>query len=75
MIGDTLRAARIKRGLTQKELAVLVGKSKQTISNIEVGAVGLNLTLAMKLAEALKVKPSIFLPSKTRKSVLGGEKN
>ena len=68
MVGNVLREARLKRGLTQKQLGSLIGRSKQTVSNIELGAVGMSLDMAINVAAALEVTPGIFLPTKTIKS-------
>ena len=68
MSGGVLRKTRTGKGMTQKELGELVGRSKQTISSIEVGVVDMNLQMTMKVAAALQVDPAIFLPAKTRKN-------
>lgn len=67
MVGKVLREVRTRKGLTQKELGLLIGRSKQTISNIEAGAVGMSLKMAVSVAAALKVSPGIFLPISTKK--------
>ena len=61
MPGDKIKNARIMRGLSQRELGLLVGKSKQTICEIEGEKRGLSLKLAIKIAKALKVDPNFFL--------------
>ena len=67
MVGNVLREVRRKRGVTQRELGAKIGRTKQTISNIEVGAVGMSLNMAIKVAAALNVNPGIFLPGETIK--------
>ncbi|MCI6270066.1 MAG: helix-turn-helix transcriptional regulator [Lactobacillus delbrueckii] len=44
MIGKYLRALRRRRGMSQQELALALGVSKQTISNWEVGRKVVDLT-------------------------------
>ena len=68
MTGGILRKARVGKGMTQKELGELVGRSKQTISGIEAGIVGMSLQMATKVAAALQIDPAIFLSIKTRKN-------
>lgn len=54
-LGERVKAVRIQRGLTQKELADLVGASQNSITKIENGG---NTTLTAKIARALGVDPS-----------------
>ena len=68
MIGNVLQKARKEKGLTQEQFGSLVGRKKQSISNIEMGHVGLSIKNAVRFAEALKVDPAIFLPTNSRKS-------
>lgn len=56
MFAERVIAARHARGLTQKELAVLVGVSQQAITNIEKGLARSNRRL-LQLADALGVAP------------------
>jgi len=72
MYGKALKEIRTKRGLTQEELGILVGKSKQAISRLEVEESHMSIDMAVKLARTLKVSPTIFLPSETRKTGQGG---
>ena len=50
-----LRTARVKRGLTQRRLAEMIGVRQQTLSNIEVGAAKPSIPTAKKLGEALEL--------------------
>lgn len=52
-VRNRVRSARIRRGLSQKELARAVGVSRQTISNIEAGVFVPSVALAMRLARVL----------------------
>lgn len=51
-----LKEARIKKKLTQQELADKVGVSRQTISMIEIGANKPSVELAKKIGKVLKFK-------------------
>ncbi|MFH7244724.1 MAG: substrate-binding domain-containing protein [Spirulina sp.] len=48
-----LRETRLHLGLSQQELATLVGVSRQTIGGVESGQTALSITLALRLAKAL----------------------
>ena len=50
-----LKISRIKKGLTQKQLAELVGVSSSTINRIETGKQVLKLDMLSKLAEVLEI--------------------
>jgi putative transcriptional regulator len=51
--GSPLCAARFSAGLTQGELAAIVGTSRETISSLERGASIPSVTLALSIARAL----------------------
>lgn len=55
MIKNNLKYYRTERGLTQTQLANLVGCSKNTISSIECGT-GFTAFLALKLCIVLNIK-------------------
>jgi len=50
---NTLREARAERGLTQEQLADLVGVTRKTINTVERGVFVPSTVLALKLARAL----------------------
>lgn len=52
-INTRMKAARVSRGLTQADLATLVGVSRQTISMIESGDHNPTLNLCIDLCRAL----------------------
>lgn len=57
-MGNKLREYRIKKGLSQEELAQKSGVSRVTISNIETGFQVIIKSATMeKLAEALEMSP------------------
>ena len=51
--GERVSAARRGNGLTQAELAVRIGCSQQTVSDIERGQVGIRDELRIRLAQTL----------------------
>ena len=64
--GKTLRSERKKSGITQSELGIMIGKSKQWVSEFERGNIRLNMDIAIQLANALGTTPDIFLPKWTK---------
>lgn len=56
VLRNRLRVARAERGLSQGELAKLVGVSRQTISSIETGQFNPTAKLALILCIALDKK-------------------
>lgn len=56
ILHNNLKEVRKQNNLTQKELADLVGVSRNTISSIETGQYNPNAKLALILAIALDVK-------------------
>ncbi len=54
-IGARLRALRLERGVSQTELAKLIGTHQTAISQVEVGRRGISLQQIVKVARALKV--------------------
>jgi len=57
----SLRGARHKEGLSQKELSIITGIAITNISKMENGQRKIGETVAKKLAHALKVKYKVFL--------------
>lgn len=53
---NLVKALRIKRKMTQSDLAYCVGVSRQTIISVEKGIFTPSLTLAYKLAKVLDFK-------------------
>ena len=58
-----LKLARIKKNLTQKQLAELVGVSSSTINRIETGKQKLKIDMLNKLAEILEIPVNELLQS------------
>jgi len=55
-IAKELIKLRIKRGITQKELALRIGSTQAVVSRIESGAVNSSIDTLQKLSEALDAK-------------------
>ena len=68
LVGEIVKDLRIKRGMTQAELTAAIGKTQQNVSYIESGKISINHKMILKLCEVLKVAPSFFMPSNTRKT-------
>lgn len=56
-IGERLRAARRKRGITQEELASILGTNQSQVSNVERGDRGLTIQQLVKICRALRISP------------------
>lgn len=56
-----LKVARVKKNLTQKQLAELVGVSSSTINRIETGNQIPKVDILLKLAEILEVSAEELL--------------
>ncbi len=61
MIGKYLRDLRRRRGMSQQELALALGVSKQTISNWEVGRKVLRMKTVEKIANIFGVSRNSIL--------------
>jgi transcriptional regulator with XRE-family HTH domain len=59
-IGQRIREARERLGLTQEQLAELIGKGRDTVSHYEIGDRAIVVTELPALAHALKVPISYF---------------
>lgn len=64
-LGMRLKELRTKRGLSQTELAKLVGVTPSTISQVESNLVYPSLPALLKMAEVLSVEMSSFFQDKT----------
>lgn len=61
LVGNNIRKLRIKRGLSQEELAFNAGMDRSYLSEIENGRKNLSLLMLEQIASALKVKPADLL--------------
>jgi transcriptional regulator with XRE-family HTH domain len=57
-VGERLKALRIRRALTQEELAQRAGLSKNAVNRLEVDKAEPRMSSLRKLAKALDVDPS-----------------
>lgn len=55
---------RIKRGLTQKELARRIGTKQSAVSRLESGSCNPSISFLQKVADALNVKLKVSLSEK-----------
>jgi putative transcriptional regulator len=68
-----MRQLRLNNQLTQEELGRKIGVSKQTISGIELGVIGVSYDMAQRIAAVFRLKPDdIFFDSE---SIQTGESN
>lgn len=65
-----LREIRLKRGISQVELAEMIGVSRQTINRLEKATNNTSLEVAYRLSDALDLPlTKIFVPSQEMKVV------
>jgi transcriptional regulator with XRE-family HTH domain len=57
----TLKAARVNKGYTQKEVAKLIGVSKETLSNYERGLTHPNISIVKKIEKLYDVSYDEFI--------------
>jgi len=60
-LGENLRKLRLKRGMSQGDLAVILNVDRAYISNIENGRMNPTLSTLEKIANALEVSSSELL--------------
>jgi transcriptional regulator with XRE-family HTH domain len=65
-IGTRIKTIRKKRGISQKELARLVGVTPSTISQVESNLIYPSLPALFKIAETLSVEVGTFLDRKSK---------
>jgi repressor LexA len=63
-VGEKIKEFRLKRGMSQEELADLLGTTKQTVSRYETGERKANQDILFKLSEIFNVSIDDFFPSK-----------
>jgi transcriptional regulator with XRE-family HTH domain len=57
---SVLRATRIEKGLTQRQLAAKLGRSENFINKVETGERHLRFTDFFLIAEALDLEPTLL---------------
>ena len=60
-VGERIAFYRVRRGLTQRELASRMGTSQAAIARLEAGGVGATLTTLQKVATALNLEVAVLL--------------
>jgi HTH-type transcriptional regulator/antitoxin HipB len=60
-VGERIRAAREAAGLSQRDLASLMGTSQAAVARLEAGGVGATLTTLHRVAAALGLELNIDL--------------
>lgn len=70
-IGERIRNARVKEGLTQKELGGLIGRTESSVTKYERGDIEIPLSIMDKIAGKLKVT-STYL---THGGMMDGDSN
>ena len=68
IIGQRIKLFRIKKGLTQQELADLIGADRQYVWRIEAGKISMSLDYLDKIIVALNCKHEDFLVTHTVKN-------
>ena len=64
-LGNNIKQARDKMGLTQESLAKLTGTNRTTVINIERGQLQLPVHMLLTFASALATTPMALTPSST----------
>ena len=60
-IGQRVKTLRKRKGLNQKELANILGKSLRTVQKYETGEIEISISVINQLADALDTTPSYLL--------------
>jgi transcriptional regulator with XRE-family HTH domain len=74
LFGENLRAARIKAGLSQTDVAAMSGTAQQTISQIEAGQHNLTLKTMDRLARVVSRNVTQLLRIKRSKATSASRK-
>lgn len=61
-VGDRVRIARTRRGLSQEQLAHLSDVGRHTVNRVELAAHSPTLDVILRLARALDVPPADLMP-------------
>lgn len=67
-VGDLIRGARARRGMTRKTLAVDSSVSERYLANLEQGKGNISINLLRQVADALNTPMDQLLPSSTRQT-------
>lgn len=61
-VGDRVRVARTRKGLSQEQLAHLADVGRHTVNRVELATHSPTLDVILRLARALDVPPSQLMP-------------
>lgn len=59
-VAKKISEIRIRKGLTQKEIADRIGKGETTVGNYEAGKIDIPLSSILEIADALEVEPAVL---------------
>jgi HTH-type transcriptional regulator / antitoxin HipB len=68
-LGAIIQSERLRRGMTQQELASLIGKQQKTISAIENGSAGTRLDTLLGVIAQLDLEMQIVSRTRDDKSI------
>jgi putative transcriptional regulator len=60
-LGLHIQKIRMRKGLSQSELANIIGKDRQSIQRLEAGKINPSIYYLTEIAEGLEVNPKEFL--------------
>lgn len=63
-ISQLIKEARIKKGLTQKELGALIGVSESAVARYESGNLNMSTEVLFRIADAMDLSLNISLNNK-----------
>lgn len=72
---NTIKTARLRKGLSQKQLATLIGTSQPHIANIEKGHVGVMFETVERLCESLGITPNDFQVLTANQKAINSDKD
>ena len=64
-VGDRIRQARLKKGISQAQLAEIIDKTPPYVSNIEMGKQNMSIIVLYKIVKALDVSADWILAHDT----------
>ena len=68
-VGDRIRQARTKKGLSQAQLAEIIDKTPPYVSNIEMGKQNMSIIVLYKIVNALDISADWVLANDTPEAV------
>lgn len=68
-VGVTIRAAREALGITQGELAHVIGLSRTSLTNIELGRQRIFVDQLVEVADALRIPVASLIPERTVETI------